>query len=116
MRYRFFLYAGLLPYLLGAAWAYARGGAFDALAFWSGLAGVIFAIEEMSRSFDERANGLVIGTIIAGGIVSVALLGNYTYFGVTSANLGGSALAWATVPVCGIAGGLLGVCSAVSGW
>ena len=23
VRYRFFLYAGLLPYLLGAAWAYA---------------------------------------------------------------------------------------------
>jgi len=29
VRYRFFLYAGLLPYLLGAAWAYARGGNFD---------------------------------------------------------------------------------------
>ena len=26
VRYRFFLYAGLLPYLLGAAWAYAIGG------------------------------------------------------------------------------------------
>ena len=79
-----------------------------AAAFNTPLAGVIFAIEEMSRSFDERSNGLVIGTIIAGGIVSVALVGNYTYFGVTSANLGGDALAWATVPVCGIIGGLAG--------
>ena len=33
VRYRFFLYAGLLPYLLGAAWAYAIAGAFDAPAF-----------------------------------------------------------------------------------
>ena len=33
VRYRFFLYAGLLPYLLGAAWAYAIAGAFDATIF-----------------------------------------------------------------------------------
>src|SRR5262249_37008033 len=44
VRYRFFLYAGLLPYLLGAAWAYAIAGAFDAPAFWSGLAGVVLAV------------------------------------------------------------------------
>ena len=74
-----------------------------AAAFNTPLAGVIFAIEEMSRAFDERANGLVIGTIIAAGIVSVALLGNYTYFGVTSAVLG-SAIGWAAVPICGIIG------------
>ena len=36
VRYRFFLYAGLLPYLLGAAWAYSVAGAFDAPVFWSG--------------------------------------------------------------------------------
>ena len=36
VRYRFFLYAGLLPYLLGAAWAYAVAGAFDAAIFWGG--------------------------------------------------------------------------------
>jgi H+/Cl- antiporter ClcA len=79
-----------------------------AAAFNTPLAGVIFAIEEMSRSFDERSNGLVIGTIIAAGIVSVALLGNYTYFGVTSAVLTSNPLGWATVPICGIVGGLLG--------
>ena len=78
-----------------------------AAAFNTPLAGVIFAIEEMSRSFDERSNGLVIGTIIAAGIVSVALVGNYTYFGVSNAVLG-SAFGWVTVPVCGIVGGLLG--------
>ena len=30
VRYRFFLYAGLLPYLLGAAWAWSVAGTFDA--------------------------------------------------------------------------------------
>ena len=32
VRYRFFLYAGLLPYLLGAAWAFAVAGALCAAA------------------------------------------------------------------------------------
>src|SRR6185503_11387279 len=57
VRYRFFLYAGLLPYLLGAAWAYGRAGSFDAIAFWSGLAGVVFAVvgvEAFNEYFDSR--------------------------------------------------------------
>ncbi len=78
-----------------------------AAAFNTPLAGVLFGIEEMSRSFDERANGLIIGAIIAAGIVSVAVLGNYTYFGVTSSALNTSA-GWAAIPICGIAGGLFG--------
>ncbi len=77
-----------------------------AAAFNTPLAGVIFGIEEMSRSFDERTNGLVIGTIVAAGIISTAALGNYTYFGVTSAVLG-TAAGWAAVPVCGVLGGIL---------
>ena len=57
VRYRFFLYAGLLPYLLGAAWAHARMGAFDAPLFWSGLAGVVLAVigvEAFNEYFDSR--------------------------------------------------------------
>ena len=57
VRYRFFLYAGLLPYLLGAAWAYARADAFDAAAFWSGLGGVVLAVigvEAFNEYFDSR--------------------------------------------------------------
>jgi H+/Cl- antiporter ClcA len=78
-----------------------------AAAFNTPLAGVIFGIEEMSRAFDERANGLIIGGVIAAGIVSISLLGNYTYFGVTGAAVGGLA-GWAMVPVCGVVGGLAG--------
>jgi 1,4-dihydroxy-2-naphthoate octaprenyltransferase len=57
VRYRFFLYAGLLPYLLGAAWAYAVADAFDAAVFWSGLGGVVLAVigvEAFNEYFDSR--------------------------------------------------------------
>lgn len=57
VRYRFFLYAGLLPYLLGAAWAYAVAGSFDPPLFWSGLAGVVLAVigvEAFNEYFDSR--------------------------------------------------------------
>jgi len=57
VRYRFFLYAGLLPYMLGAAWAYATTGAIDASIFWSGLGGVVLAVigvEAFNEYFDSR--------------------------------------------------------------
>ncbi|HEY7238867.1 MAG TPA: prenyltransferase [Burkholderiales bacterium] len=57
VRYRFFLYAGLLPYLLGAAWAYAVAGAFDAAPFWSGLGGVVLSVvgvESFNEYFDSQ--------------------------------------------------------------
>jgi 1,4-dihydroxy-2-naphthoate octaprenyltransferase len=57
VRYRFFLYAGVLPYLLGAAWAYGMEGAFDAAVFWSGLGGVVLAVvgvESFNEYFDSQ--------------------------------------------------------------
>jgi 1,4-dihydroxy-2-naphthoate octaprenyltransferase len=57
VRYRFFLFAGLLPYLLGAAWSYAMVGRFDAALFWSGLGGVVLAVigvEAYNEYFDAR--------------------------------------------------------------
>lgn len=57
VRYRFFLYAGLLPYLLGAAWAYAIFGTLDVPMFWSGLGGVVLAVigvEAFNDYFDSR--------------------------------------------------------------
>jgi len=57
VRYRFFLYAGLLPYLLGAAWAWSIEGRFDAPMFWSGLAGVVLAVvgvEAFNEYFDAQ--------------------------------------------------------------
>ncbi len=57
IRYRFFLFAGLLPYLLGASWAYARAGAFDATLFWAGFGGIVLAVvgvETFNEYFDSR--------------------------------------------------------------
>jgi 1,4-dihydroxy-2-naphthoate polyprenyltransferase len=57
VRYRFFLYAGLLPYLLGAAWAYSTMGSIDVPIFWSGLGGVVLAVigvEAFNEYFDSR--------------------------------------------------------------
>lgn len=78
-----------------------------AAAFNTPLAGVVFAIEEMSRSYEARTSGTVLTAVIIAGIVSVALLGNYTYFGHTPATLQ-KPVDWLAVLACGLIGGLLG--------
>ncbi|HYM47486.1 MAG TPA: prenyltransferase [Burkholderiaceae bacterium] len=57
VRYRFFLFAGLLPYLLGAAWASGMADTFNVAMFWSGLGGVVLAVigvEAYNEYFDAR--------------------------------------------------------------
>jgi 1,4-dihydroxy-2-naphthoate polyprenyltransferase len=57
VRYRFFLYAGLMPYLLGAAWARGAARTFDAVTFWSALAGIVLSVvgvEAFNEYFDSR--------------------------------------------------------------
>ena len=78
-----------------------------AAAFNTPLAGIVFAIEEMSRAFEQRTSGLVLIAVILAGLASLGILGNYSYFGSTSAMLHG-ATDWLAVIVCGIAGGLGG--------
>jgi H+/Cl- antiporter ClcA len=50
-------------------------------AFNAPLAGVVFAIEELTRSFEQRTSGVLITAIIFAGVVSLGIQGNYTYFG-----------------------------------
>lgn len=78
-----------------------------AAAFNTPLAGIVFGIEELSRSFEAKASGLVIGCIIAAGVTSLAVLGDYTYFGSTAATMPLGRI-WLVVPVIAVAGGLLG--------
>jgi H+/Cl- antiporter ClcA len=78
-----------------------------AAAFNAPLAGIVFAIEEMSRSFEARTNGLVLYAVIIAGLVSLGLVGNYTYFGTTTAAVT-TTMGWAMVFVCGVVGGLAG--------
>ncbi len=78
-----------------------------AAAFNTPLAGIVFGIEEMSRAFEIRTSSLVIGTVIAAGLTSIALMGNYTYFGTTPVALK-TTVDWLAVPACGVLGGLAG--------
>ncbi|MGE5087488.1 MAG: chloride channel protein, partial [Candidatus Levyibacteriota bacterium] len=85
----------------------AGGAAGIAAAFNAPLAGVVFAIEEMSRSFSQRTSSVVVTGVILSGLVSLVLLGNYAYFGHTDATLDFSS-GWIAVVLCGLAGGLAG--------
>jgi H+/Cl- antiporter ClcA len=59
----------------------AGGAAGVAAAFNTPLAGVVFAIEELSRSFEERASGTTLTAVLFAGVVAIAISGNYAYFG-----------------------------------
>jgi H+/Cl- antiporter ClcA len=85
----------------------AGGAAGVAAAFNTPLAGVVFAIEELWRSFDPRTSGRIILAVVVAGITSLALIGDYTYFGTTNAIMSDPHM-WLSVPVCGILGGLCG--------
>jgi len=79
-------------------------------AFNAPLAGVVFAIEELTRSFEQRTSGVLITAIIFAGIVSLGLQGNYTYFGTIEVsgqfpNLLAIAVLLIGV-LCGVAGGV----------
>ncbi|RUT97311.1 chloride channel protein, partial [Mesorhizobium sp. M7A.T.Ca.TU.009.01.3.2] len=78
-----------------------------AAAFNTPLAGIVFAIEEMGRTYEARTNGLVLTAVILAGLASLGLLGNYTYFGVAKDTISFAA-EWPLVIACGVIGGGLG--------
>lgn len=98
----------------------AGGAAGIAAAFNTPLAGVVFAIEELSGRFEHRFSGTLLTAVIVGGVVSLGLLGNYTYFGKVAVALP-LGKAWLAILLCGSVAGLLGglfarmVLSSVSG-
>jgi H+/Cl- antiporter ClcA len=78
-----------------------------AAAFNTPLAGIVFAIEEMSREYEQRTSGLVLIAVILAGLASLGLVGNYDYFGSSSAMLRVT-IDWVAPIVCGVLCGVAG--------
>lgn len=89
----------------------AGGAAGMAAAFNTPLAGILFGIEQLARRFESRTNGVLIAAIVWAGLVSLAILGNYTYFGRMAVGEVGFSIAPVVLLAgiaCGLAGGLFG--------
>lgn len=87
----------------------AGGAAGIAAAFNAPLAGVVFAIEELSRKLESRNSGLILTAIVLAGLMGVSAFGNQTYFGVIRVPpLGWAALLPGLLVAisCGLLGGL----------
>lgn len=85
----------------------AGGAAGIAAAFNTPLAGILFAIEEMNKSFEERTSGTLLTAVFLAGMTAVAIQGNYVYFGASSSSLT-PLESVKPILTCGICGGLLG--------
>ncbi|HWG68035.1 MAG TPA: chloride channel protein [Steroidobacteraceae bacterium] len=85
----------------------AGGAAGIAAAFNTPLAGVVFAIEELAGTFEHRFSGLLLTAVIIGGVVSLGIMGDYSYFGRVEVSLP-LGRAWLAVLLAGVICGLLG--------
>lgn len=85
----------------------AGGAAGVAAAFNTPLAGIVFAIEELSRSFEERASGATLTAVVLSGVVAIAIVGDYTYFGQPVVSTAAQSVSLGTFLVA-LAGGLAG--------
>ncbi|MGH8075202.1 MAG: chloride channel protein [Lysobacter sp.] len=86
----------------------AGGAAGIAAAFNTPLAGVVFAIEELSGAFEHRFSGTLLTAVIVGGVVSLGIVGNYTYFGHIAVARLPLGQGWLAVIACGAVCGVLG--------
>jgi H+/Cl- antiporter ClcA len=87
----------------------AGGAAGISAAFNTPLAGIVFAIEELGRRFEQKTNGVIITAIVLSGLVAISLQGNYTYFGQLSVGVVDSKIILPILfcgLICGISGGI----------
>ena len=102
------LQAGRVGRMVGERGLILAGAAAGvAAAFNTPLAGIVFAIEEMGRAFEQRNAGLVLIAVILAGVAALGLVGNYDYFGSNGSMLIVT-IDWVAVIICGVLGGLFG--------
>jgi H+/Cl- antiporter ClcA len=103
-------FLAIRPGVLERRLALAGAAAGFSSAFNAPLAGVVFAIEELMRSFEQRASGVLIIAIIFAGVVSLGIQGNYVYLGTIV--IGSVLPRWLSlvVVVIGVLAGVLGGC------
>jgi len=100
-------FANFGPHYLERGLILAGSSAGFAALFSVPLAGIVFAIEEMGRSLEEKTSGLIITAVIFAGATALILHGQYVFLDnyPTSFPWG---KAWLIIPVCGIATGFMG--------
>ncbi len=86
----------------------AGGAAGIAAAFNTPLAGIVFALEEISKSMQQKTNGIILTAVIFAGMTAIALVGNYKYFGISQAVFSMDVSLIASMLICGVFGGFLG--------
>ncbi|MFG1423238.1 chloride channel protein [Roseixanthobacter liquoris] len=77
-------------------------------AFNTPLAGIMFAIEEMAKSYDKRLSGMISYAVVISGMVSLLLVGQYSYFGTIPAEAFPQQIGWTAVAACAVMGGIGG--------
>lgn len=84
----------------------AGGAAGVSAAFNTPIAGIVFAIEELGKSFYEKETSVLLMAIVVSGLAALSLSGPYFYFGTTDSQIVGFDQLYA-IPL-GIIGGYLG--------
>lgn len=100
-------FADFPRHLIERGFILAGGAAGIAAAFNAPVAGVVFAFEEIGRSFEKANAGVIVRTAVVACLVSIVALGDYLFYGNVAASLA-TLDEWLLVPAIGVAGGLLG--------
>ena len=87
----------------------AGGGAGIAAAFNAPIAGMVFAFEEIGRSFEKRNAATIVRTVLIASLVVIVGLGwDYLFYGQVTHDFGFEPMHWLAVVVIAIIGGFLG--------
>jgi H+/Cl- antiporter ClcA len=85
------------------------GGAGIAAAFNAPIAGMVFAFEEIGRSFEKNNASTIVRTVLIASAVVISLLGwDYLFYGAINKHFGFELVHWLAVPLIAVIGGTLG--------